>query len=471
MFAHQHSTHVEDQVQLRDWLALAALALAQFMLILDVTVINVALPDLSRDLGLSAEAAGWAIAGYAIPFGGLMLLGGRSADLFGSRRVFLLGLALFTAASFGAGIAPNASTLIGARVLQGVGAAMLSPAALATLTTRFTGRNRHRALGVWAAIGGIGAAAGVLLGGLLTDGPGWRWIFYINVPVGVLVAIVVPLLVPAVPANAGGRRLDIVGGAMVTAAIASLTYGIMNAGPAAVPAAWLVPLLVAIGLVIAFAVVERWVADPLIDLSVFGRQPVRAGIFVMLLASALLIGGFFLLSFVLQGRMLWSPLITGLAFLPVALGTLVGAHLGGTFVSRVGGRAVASVAFAVAAAGFGTAALQLDTVALLIAGVSIAAFGLGAAFVASTTTALSQVAHHEAGVISGLINTFHELGGALGVAAMSALAASSLMTPTFDGGFALGMAAWAVVALASAIVAVLLVPPGKPAADAPRFAH
>ena len=245
----------------------------------------------------------------------------------------------------------------------------------------------------------------------------------------------------------------------------------MNAGPAADPVAWLVPLLVAIGLVIAFAVVERRVADPLIDLSVFGRQPIRAGIFVMLLASALLIGGFFLLSFVLQGRMLWSPLITGLAFLPVALGTLVGAHLGGTFVSRVGGRAVASVAFAVAAAGFGTAALPLDTVALLIAGVSIAGFGLGAAFVASTTTALSHVAHHEAGVISGLINTFHELGGALGVAAMSALAASSLMTPTFDGGFALGLAAWAVVALASAIVAALLVPPGKPAADAPRFAH
>jgi EmrB/QacA subfamily drug resistance transporter len=471
MTQHQHSTSVGDQVYPQDWLALAALALAQFMLILDVTVINVALPDLSRDLGLSAEAAGWTIAAYAVPFGGLMLLGGRSADIFGSRRVFLIGLALFTSSSLAAGIAPNASTLIAARVLQGVGAALLSPAALATLTTRFTGRNRHRALGVWAAIGGIGAAAGVLLGGLLTDGPGWRWIFYINVPVGVLVAIVVPLLVPAVSANSAKRRLDVVGGAIVTLAMASLTYGIMNAGPGAELMAWLPPLLVAIGLLIAFVVVERRAAEPLIDLSVFGRQPIRAGIFVMLLASALLIGGFFLLSFVLQGRMLWSPLTTGLAFLPVALGTLVGAHLGGTFVSRVGGRAVAGVAFVVAAAGFGIAALQLDTAALLIAGVSIAAFGLGAAFVASTTTALSHVAHHEAGVISGLINTFHEVGGALGVAAMSALAASSLVAPRLDAGFALGLAVWAVVALGAAAVATLLVPPGKPAADAPRFAH
>lgn len=471
MSDHQHFPVEPGEARLRDWLALAALALAQFMLILDVTVINVALPDLTRDLGLSAETAGWAIAGYAIPFGGLMLLGGRSADLFGSRRVFLVGLALFTAASLAAGFAPNASALIASRVVQGIGAALLSPAALATLTTRFTGRNRHRALGVWAAIGGIGAAAGVLLGGLLTDGPGWRWIFYVNVPVGVLVAVVVPLLVPAAPAASAGRRLDIAGGAIVTLAIASLTLSIMNSGSTAELTAWLVPLLVSVVLIGIFVAVERRASQPLIDLGVFARPPIRAGIFVMAMASALLIGGFFLMSFALQARMLWSPLITGLAFLPVALGTLVGAHLGGTFVSRVGGRAVAGVAFGVAAIGFGAAALQLDNVAFFIAGVSVAAFGLGAAFVASTTTALSHVAHHEAGVISGLINTFHEVGGAVGVAAMSALAGSSLIAPTVDGGFELGLVTWAAVALGSAAVAALLVPPGKPAADAPRFAH
>jgi EmrB/QacA subfamily drug resistance transporter len=468
--AQQNAVH-SDQATLADWLALAALALAQFMLILDVTVINVALPDLSRDLGLSAGAAGWAIAAYAVPFGGLMLLGGRSADLFGSRKVFLVGLTLFTAASLIAGIASDAAMLIGARVAQGIGAALLSPSALATLATRFTGNNRHRALGIWAAIGAVGAAAGVLLGGILTDGPGWRWVFYVNVPVGVLVAIVVPPLVPASRIEGTGRRLDVIGGALVTLAIASLTYGIMNARPEAELWTWLIPLAVAVALITAFIFAERRGAAPLIDLQVFSRQPIRAGIFVMLVASGLMIGAFFLLSFALQVRLGWSPLNTGLAFLPLALGTLVGAHLGGMFVSRIGGRAVAGVAFAVAAAGFGLAAIQLDTVALLIAGVSAAAVGLGGAFVASTTTALSHVAHHEAGVISGLINTFHEVGGAVGVAAMSALAASSLLTPAISGGFEFGLTAWAFIALASAAISALLVPPGKPAADAPRFAH
>jgi MFS family permease len=249
--AQQNAVH-SDQATLADWLALAALALAQFMLILDVTVINVALPDLSRDLGLSAGAAGWAIAAYAVPFGGLMLLGGRSADLFGSRKVFLVGLTLFTAASLIAGIASDAAMLIGARVAQGIGAALLSPSALATLATRFTGHNRHRALGIWAAIGAVGAAAGVLLGGILTDGPGWRWVFYVNVPVGVLVAIVVPPLVPASRIEGTGRRLDVIGGALVTLAIASLTYGIMNARPEAELWTWLIPLAVAVALITAF---------------------------------------------------------------------------------------------------------------------------------------------------------------------------------------------------------------------------
>jgi predicted MFS family arabinose efflux permease len=183
----------------------------------------------------------------------------------------------------------------------------------------------------------------------------------------------------------------------------------------------------------AFVFVERKAAEPLIDLSVLGRRPVRAGIVVMLLASALLIGGFFLLSFILQARLEWSPLVTGLACLPVALGALVGAHLGGNLISHPGGRTIAGIAFTVAAAGFGVAALQLDNIAVLVAGIAMAALGLGAAFVASTTTALSHVGHHEAGVVSGLVNTFHEVGGALGVAAVSALAASSLLVPALDG--------------------------------------
>lgn len=457
--------------RLADWLALAALALAQFMLILDVTVINVALPDLSAEIGMKAGSAGWAIAAYAIPFGGLMLLGGRAADLFGSRRMFLIGLVLFTAASLTAGLAVNESMLLAARALQGIGAALLSPAALATLTTRFSGADRHRALAVWASIGGVGAAAGVLLGGLLTDGPGWRWIFYINVPVGVLVALLLPLLVPPTPGHGRGMRLDFAGGLLVTAATASLSYGIMNARPDAELLTWLVPITASIILFVVFAIVERRIAEPLINLGVLGRRPIRAGIFVMTFASALLIAGFFMLSFVLQGRLQWSPLNTGLAFLPVALGTLIGAHLSGNLVSQVGGRSIAVGAFSLAAAGFALAALQLDSVVVLIASIAVAAFGLGGAFVASTTTALSHVEHHEAGVVSGLVNTFHEMGGALGVAAVSAIAASSLASPVLGSGFIQAFGVSAAVALATAATAALLVPAGKPAAGTPRFAH
>jgi EmrB/QacA subfamily drug resistance transporter len=464
-------THPASASGLKDWLALAALALAQFMLILDVTVINVALPELSRDIGLAAGSAGWAIAAYAIPFGGLMLLGGRAADLFGSRRIFLIGLALFTAASFAAGFAADPSTLIAARVVQGIGAALLSPAALATLTTRFSGSDRNRALGVWAAIGGVGAAFGVLLGGLLTAGPGWRWIFYINVPVGVLVAVVLPLLVPATTAPAKGQRLDILGGGLITAAAAALSFGIMNARLDADVLTWLVPIGLALVLAAVFVLVERRTASPLIDLRVLGRKPIQAGIFVMLLASVLLIGGFFLLSFMLQSSLHWSALTTGLAFLPVALGTLIGAHLGGTLISHLGGRILATAAFGMAAAGFGLAAFQLDNPISLIAGIAIAGFGLGAAFVASTTTALSEVGHHEAGIVSGLVNTFHEVGGAVGVAVVSATAAASLMTPTSVEGFVQAFGISAGIAIASAAVAAVVVPAGKPSPGTPRFAH
>ncbi|TFC90072.1 MFS transporter [Cryobacterium sp. TmT2-59] len=218
------------------WLALVLLAAAQFMLILDVTVLNVALPQLGAELGLERALSGWAITAYVIPFGGLLLFGGRLADLFGSRRMFLIGLTLFTAASFFAGFADNASSLFATRAVQGVGAALLSPAALATVTSRFTGADRHRALAAWGAVGAVGAAVGVLIGGILTDGPGWRWIFFINVPVGVVVAVLLPFVVRAVPVLRRGRGLDILGAFLVTSASGSLIYGITSIGDGARPA-------------------------------------------------------------------------------------------------------------------------------------------------------------------------------------------------------------------------------------------
>jgi EmrB/QacA subfamily drug resistance transporter len=449
------------------WLALALLALAQFMLILDITVINVALPGLSRELGLDSIGVGWAISAYAIPFAGLLLLGGRAADLFGSRRTFLIGLAVFTLGSLVAGLATDAMVLLAARAGQGVGAALLSPAALATVTRLFTGTERHRALAIWGAIGGTGAAVGVLLGGLLTAGPGWRWIFFVNVPVGLLVAISVPLLVPATKALAGAR-LDVLGALIATGATASLVFGLSLMGTGT---DWVLPVGAAVVLFGLFALVERASRSPLLDFGLLARRPIQAGAFLMLVATGLLVGAFFLLSFVLQARLGWSAFDTGLGFLPVALGTIVGAHLAGRAIGHVGARSVAVAGLVTAAAALAFAVTQLSSAALLIAAVAVAALGLGPAFVAATTTAMSNAEHHQTGIVSGLVNTFHELGGAAGVAVISAVAAGSLIAPELAVGFSNAFAAAAAAALGSGIVAALLVPPGRPAPGAARFVH
>lgn len=453
------------------WLALLLLCAAQFMLILDITVINIALPQIAGELGLDSGSASWAITAYVIPFGGLLLFGGRLSDLLGSRRVFLVGLILFTVSSLLAGFAGSVAALLLARAGQGIGAALLSPSALATVTGRFAGAERHRALAIWGAVGAVGAAAGVLVGGLLTDGPGWRWIFFINIPVGVVVAIVLPLVVPAVTVLRSDRRMDLVGAVLVTLGVGSLIYGITSIGDTRQPVGGIALIIAAVVLFALFIVRERTAADPLLDLEILARRPVRAGIVVMLAASALLVGSFFLLSFILQNHHGWSPLVSGLAFLPVALATLAGAHLSGRLVSHAGGRAVATSAFVFAAIGTGMAALTVDVVPLLITGVSVAAVGLGASFVAATTTAMSQAQPDELGITSAVINTFHELGAALGVATLSVVAASSLASPRTVDGFVAAFVTAGVAAAAAALASLLLVPAGKPATDTPRFMH
>jgi EmrB/QacA subfamily drug resistance transporter len=449
------------------WLALGLLGLAQLMLILDITVVNIALPDLSTDVGLGSALSGWAITAYAIPFAGLMLLGGRSADLFGSRRVFLAGLIVFTLSSLAAGLATDATMLLLARAAQGAGAAFLSPAALSTVMKLFVGEERPRALAVWGAIGGTGAAVGVLLGGLLTAGPGWRWIFFVNVPVGVLVALLVPLLVPAAK-GIGGARLDLTGAILATVATASLVYGITLAGSGA---EWLLPLGIALVLFAAFVLVERQSVNPLIDLKLLARRPIQAGAFLILVATGLLVGSFFLLSFVLQARLSWTALDTGLGFLPVAVATIIGAHLAGQLIGHLGGRLVAAAGLLLAAAGMGVAVFQIDAPLLLIGSVALVALGLGATFVAATTTAMSHAGAHETGIVSGFVNTFHEFGGAIGVAVLSAVSALSLMAPEQPAGFTAAFAVAAAVALAAALISGLLVPAGRPAPGTARFVH
>nr|WSY56414.1 MFS transporter [Streptomyces sp. NBC_00886] len=444
-------------------LLLALLCVAQFMLILDVTVVNVALPDMAADLHLGREALTWVVTSYTLCFGGLMLLGGRLADVLGAHRTVLAGLALFTAASLVTGLATGAPMLMSGRVLQGVGAALLSPAALSIVTTSFHGAERNKALGVWAALGGTGSAAGVLLGGALTSGPGWQWVFFVNVPVGVATLAALPAVLPRRAPRPS--RLDIPGAALVTAGTAALIYGLVRAGDAG----WsdmtaLLPLLGALVLYAGFAAAERASQVPLMDLRMFTRRPVLAGAFLMLVATALLIGFFFLGSVYLQQLRGYGPFATGLLFLPVAVSTGVGAHLGSRLVGRIGSRATAVAGLLLTATGTVPLAwLPADgnVYARLLPGLVVATFGIGVVFVTAITTALALVAPEEAGLASGVVNTFHEMGGSVGVAVLSTVAASGIEHGAVAG-FTSAFTLSAVTAAASALIALVLVPHSKP---------
>jgi EmrB/QacA subfamily drug resistance transporter len=472
--------HRHDLPDPRRWQALVLLCLAQFMVILDITVVNVALPAIGTDLSLGRAALTWVVTAYTLCFGGLMLLGGRLADLLGRRRVFLAGLATFTLASLGAGLAGNGTVLVAARALQGVGAALLSPAALSIITTTFHGRERYRALGVWAALGGAGAAVGVLLGGTLTSGPGWQWVFFVNVPVGVLVAAAVPATVARSP-RSSAQGVDVPGALAVTAAAGLLIYGLVRAGDTGWGAAGtLVPLGLGLLLLGGFVAMERTVAAPLVDLRLLASRPVAAGYGVMLAASGLLISGFFLNSLLLQRVMGLTALGTGLVFLPVAVATIVGAQAAAHLVARLGSRPVAAAGFALAAIGMALLAgvpADGDAVGDVLPGFTLAAAGLGMAFVTATTTAMAQVDPDRAGMVSGVVNTAHELGAALGVALVSTIAGASVelgpaaaqaATTGFDHAFL----ACAILAGLVAVAASWLLPAGRlPAGDGPVFVH
>lgn len=468
-------TKPETSAHPRRWAALALISVAQFMLILDVTVVNVALPEIGADLRLDRTALTWAITAYTLFFGGLMLLGGRLADLFGARRMMLIGLAAFTVASLGTGLAQNEVLLIGGRITQGIGAALLSPAALSTVTTTFHGAERNKALGVWAGLGGIGFAAGVLLGGILTAGPGWRWAFFVNVPVGVAVLAALPAAVPAVLRSHRDRRIDILGALAVTAATGSLIYALVTAGDDGWgAAAALVPLAAAALLYGVFALIERSAHSPLMQVSMLARRPVAAGAFLMLVGSGLLISLFFLGSLYLQHLRHLGALETGLLFLPAALATGVGAHLAGRLVGSIGTRPVAATGLALVAIGTGLLTrLSVDGSVYtgLLPGIVVAAIGVGPVFVAATTCALGHVDHGEEGLASGVINTFHELGGAIGVATASSLAAAGLTSVPSIGGFTDAYTAAAIAAAAAAVLALALVPAGKPVMSGLPHAH
>lgn len=452
----------------RRWRTLGLLGTAQLMLIVDVTVVAVALPELGADLELGREATTWVVSAYTLAFGGGLLLGGRLADLRGPRPVVLTGLVLFTVASLVTGLAGSGDLLVAGRVAQGLGAALLSPAALSAVLQLFDGEERNRALGVWSALGGGGAALGVLLGGVLTAGPGWPWVFYVNVPIGAVVAVALARLLPRTDPGQRTSRLgslDLVGAGLVTAATGTVIYALVGAGDRGWtdPTTLLLLAAAAIGYLL-FGVRQRTAATPLMDLGLLVRRPVAAGTLVIAVTTALMVAGFFLGTFYLQHHAGHGALLTGVLFLPIAVATMAAATVGGRVVGRTGARPLAAAGFVVAAAGYAVPALVEGTAAVVI-GVSVGAAGLGLLFVTASATALGQVAPHEAGIASGIVSTCHEFGAALGAAVISSVAAASITGATTSG-FVDGYATAAAVALVAGLVSVALVPP-RPAHPSP----
>ena len=454
------------------WLALGLLCLAQLMLILDVTVVNVALPSIGAGLHLGRGSLTWALTAYTMVFGGLMLLGGRLADQFGARRVLLTGLAVFTAASAVSGLATDGAMLIGGRAAQGIGAALLSPSALSVVTTTFTGARRNKALGIWAAVGGAGAALGVIVGGVLTSAAGWRWVFFINVPVGAVVLAALPAVIGAARARRGRAAVDVPGALAVTAATGAAIYGLINAGGHGwLAVSTLVPIAAAAVLYAGFGVLERRAPAPLLQVRLLSRRPVAMGVFLMLVATGLLVGAFFLGSFYLQRLRGYSAAHTGLAFLPVAVAAVLGAQAGSHLISMIDRRVVTGGALTLTAAGAAVAAHWPGPVPV-VAGMAMAALGIGATVVAAATTALADARPDEAGVRSALVNTFHEFGSALGVAVVSSLAAPSLVAASTSlAGFTRAFTVSAAAALAAALAAAVAAPPGRSAAGAGPHGH
>ena len=455
------------------WSLLVLLAVAQLMVILDISAVNVALPDMASDLSIARGDIGWAITSYSLMFGSLLLLGGRAADLLGRRRVFLAGLAVFTLASLASALASGAATLFAARAVQGVGAAMLSPAALSIILTTFSeGRERARALGVWGAVGGAGAAIGVLLGGTLTELVDWRAIFVINLPVGLVLGVAALRIVPADTARPRWRGLDLRGAALATTSFGALVYALSQAAAAG----WTSAQTLGIGGaglagLAALAALELRTPQPLLRVQRLADRAVGGGAVMMLAASAVLFGSFLITSLYLQNVLGAGPMETGLAFLPLAVATGVGAHLGSQLVRHAGVRLPLAGAFAVAAAGL----LLLAGVeaggsyaADVLPGVLITGVGLGVALVCVAVSVLTGAREDEAGMLSGLNTTGHEIGGSLGVAvlvtvATGAIGAGGAQASGTALASALGDAylAAAIIAGAAALLALVVLPSAR----------
>jgi EmrB/QacA subfamily drug resistance transporter len=412
------------------WLVLAIVCMAQFMVILDATIVNVALPSIQADLDMSDADLQWIVNAYTLVFGGFLLLGGRAGDLLGRKRVFLVGVVIFSVASLLNGLAWSSEVLIVFRGLQGLGGALIAPAALSIIMTTFAeGPERNKAMSVWAAIAVGGAAVGLLLGGILVDAFSWPWIFFVNVPVGIAVFIAALRYVPESKDEAAHKSFDLLGATTVTVGLVTLVYAIVKAQEKGWASAHTLGIGgLAIALLAAFVLIERRSAEPLVRLSIFRVRTVRAANIVMFLVAAGLFAMFFFNTLYLQRVLGYSPLEAGLAFLPFTAGIIVGAGLSQALVQKVGARELPLIGMVLAIAGMLLfTRLQPDSEYLtdFLPPVILASIGMGLTFVPVTLIATSGVPRDDAGLASGLYNTSQQIGGALGLAILSTLAVSA----------------------------------------------
>ncbi|HTW20762.1 MAG TPA: MFS transporter [Mycobacteriales bacterium] len=452
----------------RGKLTLLLLCLVAFLDYVDASIVNVALPSIHDDLHVSVQNVQWVISGYLLTYGGFMLLGGRAADLLGRRRLLVAGTVVFALASLGAGLANESGVLVAARLVQGLGAAMMLPAALSLVTTSFSsGTDRTKALGAWGAMAGVASAAGVLLGGVLTQGPGWRWVFFVNplACVGILAGTL--LLIDRDRPRAGVARFDLLGALLSTAGMLLLVYGIVRAPIVGWGATSTVCCLIAAAIILAgFVVNERRVDRPLLPLSVFRIDGLAAADATQLIAIAGFLSTFFFLTLYMQDVLGYSPIRTGLSYLPVTGGVIVAAGVCSKLFPRTGTRPVLVIGALAAAGGVG----YLSRLPLhgtyptdLLPGLIVMSLGLGAVFVGATTAANAGVPADQAGLAAALINASQQLGGALGIAIFTAIAtshtnrllATHIAQPSaLASGFHRALIAAAVFLVAAALIAV-----------------
>jgi EmrB/QacA subfamily drug resistance transporter len=463
----------------RRWSALALIVTAQFMVILDVAIVNVALPSIKSDLHFSEANLQWVISAYAIMFGGVLLLGGRLADLLGRRRLFLAGLALFTASSLLCGLAWSEESLIGFRALQGLGGALLAPAALSLLMTTFAeGRERNLALGIYGAASGSGAAVGVLLGGVLTSYLSWSWVFFINVPVGLAAIAVAPLLLNEERAARATRHFDILGALSVTSGLMLLVYATTRA----TIDGWGAPLTLglfalAVALVLAFVAIELRSPSPLLPMRIFRSRTLTGANAAMAIVGGVAFSEFFLLTLYLQDVLHYSAMQSGVAFTGFALAVVVVSNLAQAIVGRVGVRPTLTaglLASALSVAWLARLPVEGHYFWDLFPAFVLGGAGMGLSFVPVTIASLTGVQRSDAGVASGLINTSRQIGGAVALAAVSAIAATSsgnfasahgvsaTSGAALDHGFRTALYGLIGLLILGALIAVTLVRPAPP---------